>query len=621
MKQVVLDFETMYDQEYSLRKMTPVEYIKDPRFEVIGCAVKVDGGAAFWLEEQELRDYLFQLPAEVAVVSHNALFDMCILAWRFDYIPALMIDTLGMARAWVQHRLRSCSLASVASHLQLPDKGSTVHKVVGMGRDAIKAAGFWDEYASYSCNDADLCWQIYRRFVEQGFPVAEILVMDTVLRACICPKFVADQEALLIHLNEVQQSKQSLLDRCGLASRDMLMSNDQFAAALRLLGVDPPTKISAATGNETYAFAKTDPDFLELEEHDNPDVQALVTARLGLKSTIEETRTQRLIAISQLPWPGNIQALLPIPLRYSGAHTHRLSGDWKINLQNLSRGGNIRKAVKAPPGRKVVAVDSSQVEARLAAWFCGEEKLIRAFAKNEDVYSSFASGVFGYPVAKATHPVERWVGKTGILSLQFGVGWEKFQRTVALQSKAQVGQEIVLSDQEAQNTVNTYRRTYAAIPRMWRKLDSAIPAMTHAECHTEIHPVEVLYEKIKLPSGLFLYYHNLENRDGEWVFTFAGKPKHLYGAKLLENIIQSLARIVVMNAAIEVRRKLKTMGLEKDIWLNLQVHDELIYVVPDELAPVVKRLVLHEMCVRPTWGQTIPLAAEGAIGQSYGEAK
>ena len=97
--QIVLDFETYYDSEYSLRKMTPVEYIFDPRFEVIGCAVKIGDDRTTWMSEQELNVFLMGLPEKVIMISHNALFDMCILAWKFGYIPDLMIDTLGMARA------------------------------------------------------------------------------------------------------------------------------------------------------------------------------------------------------------------------------------------------------------------------------------------------------------------------------------------------------------------------------------------------------------------------------------------------------------------------------------------------------------------------------------------
>lgn len=617
MKIIVLDFETYYDSEYSLRKVTPVEYILDPRFQVIGCAVKEGDAPAVWMTDLELREYLVTLPPKVAVVSHNALFDMCILGWRYDYVPHLMIDTLGMARAWLSHALKSLSLNSVAMHLGLGVKGNTVHKVQGMTLEAIKAAGFYDEYAKYSCNDADLCWGVYCKLIEQGYPVGELAVMDTVLRCAVQPAFQLDQNGLATHLHNITTMKAELLARCGLATRDDLMSNDKFAAALENLGVDPPTKISLTTGKEAFAFSKTDQDFLALEDHPDPQVSALVAARLGVKSTIEETRTKRLMTIANLTWPGNRQGLMPMPLRYSGAHTHRLSGDWKLNMQNLPSRGNtaIRDAIIAPPGYKVLAVDASQIEARIAAWFAGQHSMVDAFANGEDIYSQFASTVFGYPVNKKDNKVERFIGKTAILGLQYGLGWQKFQKTVALQSKAQVGTEIKMSDEEAAKVVQLYRNTYSAIPRMWSELNSFIPRMTSAGFAALLDPVTFGHERIRLPSGLYLNYHKLNNKNGQWWFEHGGIPKYIYGGKMLENITQALARCAVMEAAVRVR--LRDRGLQ----LHLQVHDELVYVVPDDKVEDAKRIVMEEMCRRPEWGLDIPLDAEAGVGQSYGGAK
>jgi hypothetical protein len=621
MKTITLDFETYYDQEYSLRKMTPVEYILDPRFEIIGCAVK-DDDFAVWMSKDGLRRYLKGLPEKVVVVSHNALFDMCILAWRMNYVPHLMVDTLGMARAWLGHKLKSLSLDAVATHYGVGAKGTTVHKVMGMTGAAIRAAGIYDEYAQYSCNDADLCYTIYRKMIGEGFPAREIAVMDTVLRCAVKPRFVLDQTLLAEHLHATMTMKQDLLARCGMSSRDDLMSNDKFAAALQSMGVDPPTKISLVTGNEAYAFAKTDQAFMELEEHENPEVQALVSARLGVKSTIEETRTQRLMNIARLQWPDGTTGKLPMALRYSGAHTHRLSGDWKLNMQNLpSRGNNrIRRAIKAPEGYKVIAPDASQIEARLAAWFSGCKSMVDAFASGADIYSDFASDVFGYPINKTDNPVERFIGKTAVLGLQYQLGWAKFQKTVAMQSKAQVGKEVVLSDEEAARVVNTYRRKYQEIPAMWNRLTSLIPRMTDKNLNEVVGPVIVQHEKIRLPSGLYLHYHDLQFKNGQWWFTYAGRPKTVYGGKMLENITQALARIVVMDAAVGIRSALADVGYT-DAWLNLQVHDELVYIVRDRDAKKMLDIAIKFLSTPPKWGPDIPLKAEGGSGQSYGDCK
>ena len=619
MKTIFIDFETYYDTNgYSLRSMTPVEYVLDPRFECIGAAVAEGNLPARWMEGKELAHYLAGIKDRTTFVSHNALFDMSVLAWRFGYVPNLMVDTLGMARAMLAHECKSLSLASVAAHLGIGVKGTTVHRVAGMGSAAIKAAGIYEEYAEYSCNDTELARSIFFKLMERGFPPAELLVMDTVLRCAIQPKFVLDQYALTEHLHATMQSKQTLLDRCGLTSRDDLMSNEKFAVALEQLGVDPPRKVSLTTGKETWAFAKTDPAFVALDEHDDPDVQALVAARLGIKSTIEETRTQRLLNIARLDWRGD-NAWMPIPLKYSGAHTHRLSGDWKLNMQNLPRGGAMRKALAAPKGKVVVACDASQIEARLVAWFCGCTSLVQAFANGEDVYSSFASMVFGRTITKADKAA-RFIGKTAILGMGYGVGHEKARKTIKLQSKAQTGQVIDLSEEEARRIVTLYRTTYSEIPAMWRKLNEIIPKMTRRDCDLTLGPVRFLYEAIELPNGMRLRYHRLRNENDQWVYDFGGKTKRIYGGALLENIIQSLARIVVMDAAIRCRHRFARLG-DDELHLAMQVHDELVYVVPEDIANVVKGTVLHEMTTRPSWAPDLPLAAEAEMGPTYGDAK
>jgi len=619
MRTVFLDFETYYDNDYSLRKMTPVEYALDPRFECIGCAIK-DGldGAPYWLDGPVLQDFFDKLDDDVMLVTHNALFDMCIVAWRYGFIPRMMVDTLGIARACLSHKLKSLALASVALDLGLGVKGGTVHKVVGMGSEAIKASGLYEEYTQYAVNDVELCAGIYKKLVVDGeFPIGELVVMDMILRCAIQPQMQLDQYVLSEHLALIRAKKEDLLQKVTL-DKDALMSNEKFASALQALGVEPPRKTSLVTGKEAWAFAKTDPQFIELEDHEDATVQALVAARLGHKSTLEETRTERFMKIARLTWPGNEQQLMPMPLRYSGAHTHRLSGDWNLNVQNMPRGGALRRALIAPSHHLILAADASQIEARIVAWICGQDDLVDQFDKGEDVYSSFASKVFGRRIDKKKDPAERFIGKTAILGLGYGLGWVKFQRTVKMQSKAQTGTLIDLSDEEALNIVTTYRTSYSAIPALWKQLNNHIPILAGAPGSFTVGPCEFSSGSISLPSGLRLKYHNLQQTEDGWEYTYAGKPKRLYGGALLENIVQALARIAVMDAGVRLRKRFAAMG---DIRLALQVHDELVFVVPEELADECKGIALEEMSRRPSWAPTLPLAAEAGVGSNYGDAK
>lgn len=636
MRTVGLDFETYYDDNYSLRKMTPIEYVLDPRFETIGCAVSNSGLTGF-LEPDQLHIFLKKLPAKVAVVSHNALFDMTVLAQKFDYVPALMIDTLGMSRAWQGHKYKFHSIGKLAEGMGIGLKGSTVHQVKGMKLADIKARGLFQDYARYSVNDIEIAMQIYSQLMKEGFPASELLIQDMVIRCAIEPKFRLNRHTLALHLNDVQQAKEQLMQKIGFDKSD-LMSNDKFAEALRMLGVDPPQKTSIATGKTTWAFAKTDQAFIELESHPDPDVQALVAARLGIKSTLEETRTIRFQNIANLTWPGNEQCLMPIPLRYGAAHTHRLGGDWKLNLQNMPRGSaekppRLRESVEAREGCLVVKADASQIEARFVADFCGQDSLRQAFEAGRDVYCEMASDIYSRTITKADKP-ERFTGKTAVLGCGFGVGGEKFAHTVRLQSKAQTGRMIEMDTQEGVRVVNIYRMKNPAVPAMWSTLNSVIPQMTRKDCSVKIGPIIIEHERVRLPNGLFLNYHKLGYRkmgvgdELAWWYEYGGMPKKLYGGKFLENIIQALARLATMEAAVRIRSRLRQLAddynLDPGIFdLGLQEHDALAYCPIKGFEDAVGEILVEEMVRRPDWAPTVPLACQDGygVGISYGDAK
>lgn len=619
MRHLFYDFETLYTSEYSLRKMTPIEYILDPRFEALGCAFQwgVDG-KPFWVDGPDLQAFFDSVdPSDVHSWAHNALFDATIAAARYGFIPRLMGDTLGVSRAMLGHLLRSLSLDSVAKHLNLGTKTGALPKVMGMGFAQLKWSPLYDEFVDYALNDVALCAGIFKQLVlDAKFPASELILIDSIIRAVVQPQLELDATLLGKHLAKVQQAKEEMLARAALigGSKDAFMSNDKFADLLRSVGVEPPTKISPLTGKTTYAFAKSDHPLVELLEHPDPNVQVLVATRLGVKSTIEETRTQRFLNIASLSWPDGRTPKMPFPLKYGGAHTHRLSGDWQLNMQNLparSGGAELRYALKAPPDHVIYAPDASQIEARGVAAFCGQTNLVQQFESGEDVYASFGSMVFGFPVNKAQHPVERFVGKTGVLGLGYAVGKDKFVDQVKIQSRSMLGQEVVLSIDEGQRVVTTYRTGYPMVPAMWKTLDRLIPILAFGG-RAELGPLVFEKGRIILPNGLALKYEGLEQTSDGWRYVYGGITKRLYGGALLENIIQALARIVVMDAAVRIRKITQ-------ISFAGQVHDELLFVVPKLVIEGFEQIALEEMCRRPSWLPTWPLAAEGKPGLTYGD--
>jgi DNA polymerase len=361
-----LDFETYYDNEYSLRKMPTPNYILDPRFECQMVAVEHFGVGAQIIDGKDFPHYLKQFdPRKTTTVTFNALFDNSILAWRYGFVPVRMLDSMGMARALLGHKLVRFSLGAVAEALGLGAKGGALVKVLGMRAAEIKSRGLWDEFSAYALQDNVLNRDIFLKLLPH-FPVSERRLMDLTLRCAIEPKFRMDIDLLTQHLTDVRGAKAELLAGSGV-ELSQLMSTQKFKEALERLGVTVETKTSPNTGRETPAFAKTDEFMANLLEHENPEVQALAAARLGFKSTLEETRCEKLLSVASLPWDFLNGPTMPIPLRYGGAHTHRLSGEWGMNMQNLptARGSKgkskLRLGLTVPEGYSVVTADLGQI--------------------------------------------------------------------------------------------------------------------------------------------------------------------------------------------------------------------------------------------------------------------
>ena len=604
---LTIDFETYYDREFSLSKLTTEEYIRDPKFETIGVGVKKDDGYTVWFSgtKEQTKNFLDQFPwGDSVAVAHNAVFDMAILNWCYDIRPKRIVDTLSMARA-LGHG--SVSLKALAEFYKLGVKGTEVVNALGKRRLDFTAAGL-KTYGDYCQNDADLTYNLFSKLGE-GFPLNELKLIDLTIRMFTEPVLELDANILTAHLADVKEKKASLMSKM-IISKEQLMSNPQLSHTLRSLGVEPPTKTSLTTGKETHAFSKNDEEFKALLEHENAVVQAVVAARLGVKSTLEETRTERLIGIAE-------RGSLPIPLRYYAAHTGRWGGDDKVNMQNLPRTSPLKKAILAPEGYVFIDSDSSQIEARTLAWLAGQDDLVTAFANGEDVYKIMASAIYGKAEKDITKD-ERFVGKTTILGAGYGMGAAKFQ--------AQLKNFGVDTDlDECQRIISTYRETYEQVPELWQEAGSAIKAMI-ANKTTPLGRKDVLLvdgaKGIRLPNGLYLHYPNLrehedeETKKREIVYdTKRGRaviPTRIYGGKLIENVCQALARIVIGEQMLKVARRYRPV---------MTVHDAIAVLAPKDTADEAQAYVEKCMKMRPAWGMDLPLNCEAGHGASYGECK
>ena len=624
MLRIFFDLETYYDkQSYTLGKLSPIEYVLDERWETLGCGVAIEHEPAFLLKQDEIAGFLRSIKQPYAAISHNALFDACVLAYRYNIHPDGLLCTLSMARALLLHRVPNgrLSLANLLKFLGFTPKGEFIHNMSGKHwHDLERDAGLLMAWTGYTLNDVEGCRSIFFHLAPE-FPKSEALIMDRVIRMATQPVLHANMEALSAYISVLLHRQQELLARVN-HERTELMSNLQLAELLRELGIEPPTKISPTTGKETYAFAKSDEAFVALLEHDDPDVQTLVSARLGVKSTIEETRSRRLFNIA-INTNASFQApLLPCPLRYSGAHTHRYSGDWKLNMQNLGarKGKEIRTAIVAPEGYTIVAVDAAQIEARLTAWLAGEMTLLEQFANGDDVYRNFAAEIFQVKDARDVSKTQRFVGKTCILGLGFGMSAKKLLYTITNLARDQKIDISWVTPESCDKWVQVYRTQFRRIKDYWNTLDWVIGLMAQGRADgMQIGPCKVEGTTIISPGGLRLYYHDLHlNDERKYVYRYGQFVKGIYGGKLTENVVQHLDRQHVVEAGIRTELRARQLGVP-DPRVLLNVHDENVHCVPDEYAQTMALVALGEMMWNPPWAEGLPLNAEVKLGRNFGE--
>lgn len=622
MSLLTLDFETYYtDKGLGFKTQTTEEYIRDPAFEVIGIAVQENDGEPVWFSgtHEQIRVWLKQYDWKNSVVlAHNTMFDGAILSWLFNIKPMGWLDTLSMARAL--HGVDAGgSLKALAERYEVGVKGEEVIAAINKRRLDF-APDELDRYGQYCANDVKLCYELFRRMVV-GFPEEELQLIDMTLRMFTHPILCVDEAVLNERLDDLNKERSELLGslmsqlKCDNEEdvRKKLSSNKQFADVLKSFDIDVPMKMSEKQGKDVPALAKKDEGFIALTEHEDPFIQHLCAVRLGTKSTLETKRIQRFIDIGK-----RNRGMLPIPLKYYGAHTGRWSGVDKVNFQNLPSRDKKKKALKRaivpPEGYMVMNSDSSQIEARVLVWLAGQDDVVAQFARGEDVYSIFASAVYEKPITKE-NPTERFVGKTCILGLGYGTGAAKLRHTLATSQPV----SVQIDEDEAKRIVGVYRERNDKVIELWGEADQMLETMMSEDIKTPLPLGKhgcLTYdsEGVILPNGLRIRYPNLrrEWEDGKSRIVYDSRkgPVSIWGGAVVENVVQALARIIVGVQMLEIKKHYPVV---------LTVHDAAVVVVPEDEITSAEELVTGIMSKAPAWANKLPVACECKSGRTYGD--
>ncbi len=639
MKICTVDLETFWDVGHSLTKMSPIAYCMHPETEIISCAFKFDDAETeVVFGEQNVIDYCNKVDwSQYWVVGHNLSgFDSMILSWRLNIKPKLWGCTLAMARP-IHAKDVGLSLAKLVRHYGLGIKDNfALLQTKGRHLKDFTEQEIAD-MGVYNKEDVDQCYGLLKRLIPQT-KKDEVILIDMTVRSLIEPQFDCDTELLSKTLvEEVERKRTALLeasktmdvyelgmddDEAVAAVLKLLSSAPKFAKFLESLGVEVPMKKSPTTEKDIPALAKTDEAFIALQEHDNPLVSVAANARLDAKSTILQTRIQSFLTASN----AHPHKKVPIPLKYYGADTTGRWSGWGYNPQNLPRinpykpklSDSLRKSLRAPPGYKVVVADLSGIELRVNHFLWkvpSSMEMFRADPENADLYKDFASTLYDVRQSEVTKE-QRQVGKVAHLGLGFGAGHVTFQKVAKLMGG------VNISINESKDIVDTWRDAYSDITVAWRTCHKALPTIMRGAEGGALDPWGMIYpipEGLQTPKGVIRYPNlrtevNEETGRTEFIYGDGRNKARIYAGKIVENIVQHLARNVIADNALDVQRKLRLIPA-------LMVHDELVYVVPEEKAQATLDAVQEIMRTPPTWWPELLTWSEGDIADTYGDAK
>lgn len=425
------------------------------------------------------------------------------------------------------------------------------------------------------------------------FPLCELPVIDLTIRMFTEPRLEGDAQLLKNITAEEQLNKNERLYALDVGEKD-LASADKFAATLKREGIDVAMKPGKL--KPIPALAKTDQFMQELLNHDDERIRDLAQARLDVKSTIDETRSSRL---GQMADRGG----LCVYLHYCGAHTRRWSGGDSLNFQNLGRRSNLRRAIRSPAGYLLACPDQSQGECRILNWLAGQSDVVERFRRGDDPYLPMAAKL----------GADRQVGKVVELACGYGMGPERLRATMR-NAKLEFGEGF------PRLAVEAYRATHGHVVALWRSADEILALLKREEKHWSLpNAWGILKVKDGLlyhPNGTWLDYRGLKWEEGEWrLYGKNGQWSKMYGAKLVENVVQWLSRIVTAEAMVRFARAgYPVVGM---------AHDDVWLLVPNSSAEIAgqRQFYIDEivsiMSETPSWAPGLPLAAECKIGESY----
>lgn len=658
MRIITLDYETYWNSKdkYTLTKMGPIEYIRDPRFMVQCVGVRIGHGETVVCEARNGLDRKFlealklDAPGTITVGHNLNGFDALILSEHYGIHPYMMVDTIAMMNWLGLSRVMSCSHKTLTAALGHGIKQAGT--VVSDGKRTIEefTPEEWAFFKQYCADDVTQCSENFFTILQYMTNPDALKLMSITAKMATEPAFIPDGQMLRDYVAELdaqsEQKRQELASFLHFPNVDAMLkairSRKEFPKLLESLGCPCPMKWSDKQEKDIPAISKNDLEFTKLRDYDDERVRMLVDARLGQNSSIQKSRAVKLLQFNEKP--------IPIMLSVYKAHTGRYTAGNEgtsdgLNFQNMSKRDPsklvIRQSIKVPQGYKVVACDSSQIEARILAWVSGQNDLVEQFRTGRDPYAEMASKIFGQTAQEIhdgakrnDHPehnklkMERNVGKKFVLSAGYGVSAVRVAAAL-LQDGIRMADTDDEHNARAAQAHAVYRSVSPYITGFWKYTDqvlrciasnTAIGEYGKFGAHNEfsygralIPCTEINCAYLGLPNGYRLWYPNLRFSEGQMVYDRIthGKPTptRIYGAGGVENLCQSYAFMMLGWQACRMA--------DRGINLKANIHDAWIAVVPESKAEETKAIMEKCMSSVPSWMAGFPVGCEAEIGDDF----
>jgi hypothetical protein len=648
---VAVDFETFYSTKlkYSVRSMIAEEYCKSDLFHPY--LVSVSDGKNCWAGDP--KDLNWSALDGKVWVSHNRYFDNTV----FNEMQKRGMLPKVAPSAWhCTANLTSylCNRRALDDAIEFLYKTKVDKSYRAVAENKQWPQGFTEEerikVVKAGKVDAQWCWRLWEEFSPRWSATEQRLSNITIEQGMYGVQI--DVELLHKYIIDIHDLKTQTEKVIPWMQEDPAEDWDDFdqkpsstkciAEQCRRIGIPcPPTKSADEEGYEAWET---------LYAPKNPWIKAVSAWRSVNKLYATFSTLKRRL---------RPDGTLPFALKYFGAHTGRWAGDAKINFQNMrkqpifgnenrlmeanekrifaameeheetgkypawvSSATDFRALIVPRPGKKMIACDLAQIEPRVLAYISGNTDLLQKIRDGYGVYEAFARSTMKYTGPKfdaAFKKTDQYkLYKIQVLQLGYGAGWEKFISTALKEA----GLDLTEGDPEFIEIEDPYTHQKKQVPGYGAKsreivkgFRDASPLVTAMWAQADDGFRRSVGEDYvaTLPSGRKMRYENVcgsiviekdkvtgkPRRNTKYSATIGGKRRLFYGGKIIENIVQAIARDVFANHIVSM----DTLG-----WRNLfSVHDEAVLEVESSVAASD---VQREMSVCPDWLQGCPLAAE-----------